>query len=76
METKLSTVSSTVSSHDHDIQDVKTGLNMMGERVQSLTPMINNQTTTNYKLIYKLEQQVDDLQNRGRRNNIIIDAVP
>ena len=36
METKLSTVSSTVSSHDHDIQDLKTGLNMMGERVPIL----------------------------------------
>ena len=37
----LHTVSSAVSSHDHDIQDVKTGLHiMMGDRVQSLTPMI------------------------------------
>ena len=76
METKLGTVSSTVSNHDHDIQDLKNGLNMMGERVQSLTPMINNQTTTNYKLIYKLEQQVDDIPNRNRRNNIIINRVP
>ena len=66
----------TNSQKSKDIDDLKTSVAMVGDNCRSLIKTINNRTDGNYKEISKLDDQIDDLHNRNRRNNLVFHGIP
>ena len=76
LESNLLDTNSRVDSNSKDIDDLKTSVEMVEDKCRSLIKTINNRADGNYKEISKLDDQLDDLQNRNRRNNLVFHGVP
>ena len=76
LEVKLDDTKTQVSIQGKEIDDLKVAVSMMERNQRDTTALINSKADTQYKVTSRLEDQIDDLQNRSRRNNIVIHGVP
>ena len=76
LEGKFHEMSAKVDVHDKIISDLKVASEFAGKKNRDLVATINNRCDGNYRYIDRLTSQIEDLQNRSRRNNIIIHGIP
>ena len=55
---------------------MKTAVDFADKKNRDLVTTINNRCDGNYRYIERLSDQIEDLQNRSRRNNIVIHGIP
>ncbi|XP_038061921.1 uncharacterized protein LOC119732469 [Patiria miniata] len=83
MGVRLSTLEASYQQTNHrvdinskEIDDLKTSVEMVEGNCRSLKDLIDNRSQCNHLEFNKLDDQIDDLQNRNRRNNIVIHGIP
>ncbi len=59
-----------------DVNDLKTCVELLENKNKRLLEAINSRFNGNHIDISKLMDQLDNLQNQSRRNNIVIHGVP
>ena len=65
-----------MSSNTTDIAELKTSVTFVQETHDAIKAQINKKTEYNLRIIRNLEDKIDDIQNRSRRNNVVIQGVP
>ena len=76
LEIKLDDTKTQVTIQRKEIDEIKLAVNMMERNQQNTTVLINKKDDAHHRVTSRLEDQIDDLQNRSRRNNIVIHGVP
>ena len=76
LEIKLDETSLQISTHHNDISDLKEAVEFNQKQNATLKALINNNADGNHSSISQLEDRLEDLENRSRRNNIIIHGIP
>ena len=76
LEGKFHEMSAKVDVHDKIISDLKVASEFADKKNRDLAATINNRCDGSYRYIDRLTSQFEDLQNRSRRNNIIIHGIP
>ncbi len=59
-----------------DITDLKKSVNFTQDKLESANSQINTKVDFNLTTIRHIEDKIDDINNRNRRNNIVIQGVP
>ena len=76
LEVNLRDMDHRVSANIKDINDLKTSLEMLEKQHMNHLAATNSRFYGHHSDTHKLGNQLDDLQNRNRRNNIVIHGVP
>ena len=76
LEVKIFQITSNVSFNSQSISELKDAVQMSDDCCLTLTRLINNRAGANNTDISKLDDRIDDLENRSSRNNIVIHGVP
>ena len=76
LEVNLQETIAKVTGHSKEIEELKSAVSFTENQYKKATAHINNLTDGNHRHICRLEDQIDDLQNRSRRNNVVVHGIP
>ena len=76
IELKLQQTADKVTDQQKEIDGLRSSVSFLEDKCRSMTTSVNSLNDGNQHDIRKLETKIDDLQNRSRRNNIIILGIP
>ena len=76
LELKLEDIKQQVSSNTSDVTDLKKSVTFVQDKLESTKSQINKKVEFNLGVIRRIEDHIDDINNRNRRNNIVIHGVP
>ena len=76
LELKYHDVNNQVMSNKSDLADLKSSVTLVHDMYDNTKKQLDKKIEYNLNIIRKLEDKIDDIHNRSRRNNIVIQGVP
>ena len=76
LEVKLHYISDQVSNNKKDITEIKEAVSFLETQYQSVMAQIDKRVISDRATIKHLEDDLDNLENRSRRNNVVIHGIP